>query len=443
MVRHAHPLLIPGRKLEVEMSCPFISVRKRLTFSFVWATAALSLGLATTAWAQIQQTDPCPGQIPYLPAAPEMGGEGVGEGLAAPDEGAEVPPATDFAAADTAATAPTSLAPNMLGDTAGGSITYSDGLVDAPGAGGLAVGRFRVAENTNPMPQDRVFFNYNHFQNVFALRNSNVFPEIQRDVSVDRFTFGVEKTFLNCMASVELRVPFASTLQHDLDINYMNHLTGAEFGDLTLNFKGLLWRGCRGAVSGGLGVTFPTGADSNVTLINNVLSIDNEAVHLHPYLGVLVTPTCRLFSELFIQVDIDTSGNDVYTQPLIVTPPPPTHHGTYQEQTMLFVDWSVGYWIYRACPTKGGCYASPGIVGIAPIIELHYNSTISQADRINLIGGTLTNEAGGVDLLNLTAGLEVETARCWHIRVAASAPLKRNPDRRYDAEFLLQVNRTF
>jgi hypothetical protein len=412
----------------------------------------LCIGLTTAAWAQIQ-SGLAPGQKPYPPVPPVPGEVPVDEGLAAPDEGvaapddaAEAPAAEDLAAMDTAATAPTSLAPNMLGDSYGGSSAMMCGWAIGsssmmsksyclPVSSGNLIGRFKVAENTNPLPQCRVFFNYNHYASAFTtVVNGNY-----TDINVDRFTFGVEKSFLNHRASVELRVPFASTMRHDWHVNNPYEFTAAEFGDIALNFKGLLLHGCNGAVSAGLGLTFPTANDTNVSYRDGYLGIDNGSVHLHPYLGVLYTPTCRLFSEFFLQVDIDPSGNDVCTVPSFGRT---RHWGVYQDQTLLMLDWSVGYWLYRACPDACGCY-NRALVGLAPLLEVHYTSTISSADTVRVYNDILTNPNGGQDLLNLTAGFVVETARCWRIRAAAVVPLKESGDRKFDAEFLLQVNRGY
>ena len=103
--------------------------------------------------------------------------------------------------------------PNMFGDLfydLGGSVFVRDSaantaLADLPLA--AASRRVKIAENNKALPEDRVFFMYNHFEN--ALHNeSNLGPTfVSRDLEVDRYTFGLEKTLFDENWSVELRMP--------------------------------------------------------------------------------------------------------------------------------------------------------------------------------------------------------------------------------------------
>ena len=78
-----------------------------------------------------------------------------------------------------------------------------------PSSAGSVVGRMKIAENVSPLPRDRVFFNYSLFGNV---------PLSQGGGNVNRFSPGFEKTFFNRMTSVELRAPFAATLNSDVTV---------------------------------------------------------------------------------------------------------------------------------------------------------------------------------------------------------------------------------
>ena len=71
-----------------------------------------------------------------------------------------------------------------------------------PGAGGV-VGRTKIADDTSPMPRDRVFFDYSFFDGV---------PLTPSGVNVNRFTPGFEKTFFGGLMSFEMKVPMATTL---------------------------------------------------------------------------------------------------------------------------------------------------------------------------------------------------------------------------------------
>ncbi len=92
-----------------------------------------------------------------------------------------------------------SAAPAMLGDFFGGNFGFSSfDTATLAVAGGIR--NFKIAENVSPMPQDRVFFNYNHFHNAVEDINGRAY-------SLDRFTFGGEKSFADQLFSLEARLP--------------------------------------------------------------------------------------------------------------------------------------------------------------------------------------------------------------------------------------------
>ena len=87
--------------------------------------------------------------------------------------------------------------------------------------------------------------------------------------------------------------------------------------------------------------------------------------------------------------------------------------------------------------------------GLAALLELHYTTTLQDADTIsisqrNLNSLTLTSSDGNVDVLNLTAGLHAQFSSRWNIRVAATAPLRRNEDDRlFSSEIQVSANKEF
>ena len=54
----------------------------------------------------------------------------------------------------------------------------------------------KIGDDTSPLPVDRVFFDYNHFHNALLTANG-------QDISLNRYTFGLEKTYFDGMTSVE------------------------------------------------------------------------------------------------------------------------------------------------------------------------------------------------------------------------------------------------
>ena len=115
------------------------------------------------------------------------------------------------------------------------------------------------------MPRDRVYFRYNHFQ---AATEVDIFSDSpmgsHSHLNIDRFTFGLEKTFFNGQASVEVRVPFSRELNSNIDISDIQGVLSnipledyaLEFGNVSVIGKVLLWstptfsamRSCRGPV---------------------------------------------------------------------------------------------------------------------------------------------------------------------------------------------------
>ena len=106
-----------------------------------------------------------------------------------------------------------------------------------PSAGGV-VGKTKLADDNSPIPRDRVVFSYDQFNSV---------PLTPNGFDVHRYAPGIEKTFLDGCASVELRLPFASTLS---SVGTLDGSTprDTEFGNVNLTFKGLLLRGDRKSV---------------------------------------------------------------------------------------------------------------------------------------------------------------------------------------------------
>ena len=113
------------------------------------------------------------------------------------------------------------------------------------------------------------------------------------------------------------------------------------------------------------------------------------------------------------------------------------------EQHLLIVDFSMGRWLYHDVE-------SDGLQGIAALFELHYTTTIQNADvlgsgRDSLLGGMeLGNLYNRLDVLNLTAGLQFQLTPLANLRVGGVVPL-RSPisDRQFDSEIQVSFNRFF
>ena len=335
-------------------------------------------------------------------------------------------------------------APNMVGDFFGaaGGATVATGVYDggfiplntqsvnnSPGTGG-GVGRIKLAENTSILPRDRVYFGYQYFNGV---------PLTSNGVNVNRYVPGFEKTFFNGLTSVEVRVPFAGTLDSTQNINAIG-ATNTQLGNVTVFLKGLLYSSDTCAFGGGLTITTPTANDQVVTQGgSDILRVRNQGTHLAPYLGVVWMPG-RFFTQMYAQYDVDATGRSVYmannqTGAL-------EKAGNYSDTSVMFLDWNFGYWIYRDPSTF--------ITGIAPIFEVHYNQALGNADTVNngsINSGNITtvytDTNANYSIVNLTAGSHFVFGQRSTLTLAGVVPVTNNSNRAFSGELQVMFNYNF
>jgi hypothetical protein len=301
-------------------------------------------------------------------------------------------------------------------------------LVELPNpAGGGAVGLTKMSDGNSPLPRDRVIFDYDYFNHAAVTTFSRDFLT-GRTVDVNRFSPGFEKTFFDRRASVEVRVPFASTLSSDINADGPSNTSRAELGDVHLAFKALLWRGEAFNFAAGLGVDLPTADDTRVLTSDGttLIRIRNDSVLLTPYFAYLLTPNDRLFFQNWFQVAFDANGNPVDANPDLTGL---QNFGRINLQSLLEIDAQLGYWLYRPGDGAGR------VRGLAPFVELHYNSTMGRSDVVQ--AGTFAVGIAGshFDELNLAAGVIAQIGDNFLLSVGAVAPLKGHDDRSFDWQF--------
>ena len=209
----------------------------------------------------------------------------------------------------------------------------------------VARGSFKVGENGNPRPQDRVSISYNYYGNV-----------LNRALEVHRETISVEKTFLDQKASVELRLPFiqnrASTGESE-----------SEIADPTLVLKYAFINRSDRVVSTGIAVTVPT---SNIPTVIILRPDGVDEVHptlLQPFVGYAGRIN-DFFVHGFSSIMVPTDSRD---------------------GTLLFNDVGVGYWL------KEG---DGRLRGVVPTLEIHINTPLTNrgfpgfADSVNVTAGS-------------------------------------------------------
>lgn len=355
-----------------------------------------------------------------------------------------IPPSA-LANAAGVADGPAMTTPTMIGDALnngfGSTRFFGSGMlapiITADGASiGISGGdqRFKIAQNESPMPMNRVFFDFNHFQNPITDIGGTT-------RNLDHYTFGLEKTFRDGLWSFTFRVPFASGYDATQSIVPGAGLAATEFGDMSLVLKRLLIQRERLVISAGLSTGFPSGEDFRISdTAGPLVQIWNESLHLGPFVGVVFAPTERLFFLSFGQVDFDTRGNTVLMRDAQGTPGTLTKQGVFYDQTRGFLDFAVGYRLYQN-PTGSI------LTAVTPMLELHYMGTLTNMDYVTgplgAIGETAVGGTGRRDILNLTAGLNVQLGELTSLTFAGVAPLTTGVNREFDSQFLVQFNRRF
>lgn len=296
-------------------------------------------------------------------------------------------------------------------------------------SGGVVVGRMKIAENTSPIPRDRVFLNYSGFFNT---------PLAPGGVDVHRFVPGFEKTIFNGLASWEMRFPFASTIDTNFVAGGINSDGYVKYGNMSATYKMLLSASDTFLVSGGVQVALPTGSDINVSTPNGakVARVGNSSVHVMPFFGALYTPNQRFFTQAFLQVDVDANGNPVQVDPTF-SGGELVGVGRLNGPTFLYADLGAGYWMYRSesCRSR--------ILGFAPTLELHYNRSLQAADLIvnrNIVIGDFFSN---FELLNMTIGCYTQFSPVSILTLGYNTPLGGGQDKQFAGELRVAFNRRF
>ncbi len=328
--------------------------------------------------------------------------------------------------------------PNMLGDFYGqqGQFTTTggnfDAVADLPAAGG---GRMKIAENNKALPMDRCYVMYHHFHNALTADSNLLIPGTEEDADVNRYTIGIERMFFEGNWSVDLRMPFFDT--YNMQSGAFG-VQGGEIGNLSVALKRLISATEMGAVAAGLGINVPTGSDVHTQDSPNEFTLNNQTVRLSPYLGFLRTPNPCTFIHGFAQIDLPLNGNRV---DYVDTGSGQSGSlGLVTEQTLLYLDVAAGYWLYR-----NPC--SCGVTGVASLLELHYATTLQDADVVTGTLGGSTVEFGNVlnrlDFTNVTVGVHTEFGGRNTFRVAGVFPLQDELRRPFDAELQITFNKYY
>jgi hypothetical protein len=305
---------------------------------------------------------------------------------------------------------------------------------------GLNVGFVKMVENSSPIPRDRVYFNYSYFH------NANISAE---RADVNRFVPGFEKTFFDNWTSIEVRTPFAGTLSNTQAVEGgacggVTEYRDVEFGNMSVIFKSFLVRQDTWGISGGTQVFLPTaestfirGTDQNDQPLNLVY-VENQSVHLLPFVGAIWAPNDRLFSQFMFQMDVDANGSPVYVNRDLQTGiggKQLSSAGRVLYPTYMYVSFGAGYWLLQRNGT--------GLTGFSPVLELHVNQAMDAFQPVEAFGYTLGQDQGVVSVTNGLVGCNFEWNTNSTLTLAYVTPLGGGVDRFFDGELRAFVNWRF
>lgn len=317
--------------------------------------------------------------------------------------------------------------PNSMGEFLRPSLATGfavPGGTSLSGNPGEQTGRLKLTDNNNPFPQDRVFFDYSFYNHTRLAPNG---------ADVNRFTPGIEKTFLDGDMSFEVRTPMAVTTSSAFNPTSAD-LSNGEFGNIGLAIKALLYQDNCFAFTAGLGIQLPTADDNTVVdgAGNVAVLVENESVHLLPYIAFL-RERGDFFSQFYVQIDTPVGGNQVRSTNTIGGTL--TSVGDFEDQTFLYVDYLLGAWLLRDRSTGNG---------LAVSTEVHYSSTIDSAQTRTapsflgtFVAAPINND---IDLVNMTFGAHVSIGDTIG-SVGYGVPI--TDDRSFEGELRVILNRFF
>jgi len=168
------------------------------------------------------------------------------------------------------------------------------------------------------------------------------------------------------------------------------------------------------------------------------LRLENESIHLMPFVGGSLVTEKDLFLQGFVQVDVDANGSPVSSNSNPFGVGGFTNAGRLNSATMLYVDLSAGFWLFREAPDS-----TRNLTAVMPVAELHLNRSLTRTDSVPL--GTLgtVGSPQNFELLNTTIGMVFEVRHTTQVSFGYSTSLQRGNDSQFGNEFRVQVSHRF
>jgi hypothetical protein len=258
--------------------------------------------------------------------------------------------------------------------------------IPSPSADGL-LGRSSVGANSSAVPTDRLYFDYSLVKNGIPFNRSENF---------DRYTIGIEKTIGEGEFSVEVRLPFAASMDHQLVLENGQGAAQTETGNALVILKHELGSNEHMLVSGGLGLSLPTGSDVEVHSAagKRLLRLVNEALHMKPFLAMAFVPDEHFFMSSFIEYDLPAGRNEAEVN---LTGMGLQQVGRIRDASHLLWDVSAGYWSETADDSL--------IRRWAPVMEFHFDKGFSDGSQIRGNSYRLFDISQDRNVANILAGV--------------------------------------
>jgi hypothetical protein len=264
-----------------------------------------------------------------------------------------------------------------------------------------AVRGFKIADNQSPRPMDRVFVDFNYYDNVNSALNRRLNAPIG-NMQVYHELFGVEKTFFDGNASLGLRIPINSLSVDSSFPGLGGSHTAA--GNLAVFGKYVLYQDDGGnLLSAGLSIDTPTGPASFAGV--PVRSAQNS-VGIQPFLGYILKGE-QWFLQGFGSIDVPTAS---------------------AMPTMMYLDAGIGYFLYRTQEQRF-------LTAIIPTYELHMNIPLNHSGYSN------TDSYGVPPVLDMTFGVNFGLLNSAYLTTAYVVPV--TGPQPFSGEFVLQFNWLF
>ncbi|MBI1325931.1 hypothetical protein GC170_22450 [bacterium] len=265
---------------------------------------------------------------------------------------------------------------------------------------------FKISDNMNVEPVDRVYASFNYFANVNKEINVREGSQITR-TTVYHQLYGIEKTFFDRWTSVGLRLP-VNTLTMESETATQYNKTRTSFQNLSIYMKSKILQAENGnMLVAGLALDTPTGPS---TFAGFPGVIGANTFEIQPFLGHILRSADE---SLFLQ-GITSIGV-------------PMDH---RMPTVMYIDNQLGYYLYRTEDQ------SAFVSALVPSYELHLNIPLNHSKW------DLSDPYGYGFICNMTWGLNILFSDYRGVCTIGYATPVSGP-RPFDGEFLVQFNWRF